>query len=381
MSRFRRYVALAYALLAAALAVPVVAAATLVPPVAAVLGGVVVFFVFARVARRVMRDLPRPRWQVRCVDEPVFWLWGAGVISLGLVLPALGLGAGWAALRSEPAFELWPGVVRVVVGASLVISGWAVWGRRRLVKLRNIDVGIAELPPELDGYRIVQLSDLHIGSFDDKARGLEWVRRANAEHADLAVVTGDLVTAGTAYYDAASDVVAELRAKDGVLVIFGNHDQWDNAKFTRALQARGVTVLKNEWRVFERGAAKLCVAGLDDAYTSRSDLELTLAGRPAAAPTVLLSHYPEFFEPAASLGVDLVLAGHTHGGQFAVPFASRRLNLAALSRQRGRGLFRERGSQLYVNAGLGTTGPPLRLGVAPEIAVLRLRRAAAAPKG
>jgi predicted MPP superfamily phosphohydrolase len=113
---------------------------------------------------------------------------------------------------------------------------------------------------------------------------------------------------------------------------------------------------------------------LDDWSTDRDDLDRTLAERPEGAPTVLLSHYPEFFEEAARRDVDLVLSGHTHGGQIGVPFAGR-MTLSRFARQRAAGLHERGRSRLYVHAGLGTTGPPMRLGVPPEIAVFVLRRA------
>jgi len=117
------------------------------------------------------------------------------------------------------------------------------------------------------------------------------------------------------------------------------------------------------------------VAGLDDWSTDRDDIDRALAERPAGAPTVLLSHYPDFFDEAARRNVDLVLSGHTHGGQIGLPFAARRVTLSRLARQHAPGLHERGRSRLYVHAGLGTTGPPIRVGVAPEIAVFVLRRA------
>lgn len=337
--------------------------------------------VWALTARRVHRlfgDPPRPRWMTRLVDEPVFLHWCAGLLALPLLcLGALGLGAaslGGCAPAAGPvglAASL-PQAALAAFGSSLCIAGWGLWGRRRFVRERTIEVPIRRLHRDLDGYRVVHLSDLHIGSYDDVRRGLEWARAANALGADLTVVTGDLVTSGTAYYEDVAEVLGALRAEDGVFVVMGNHDQWDNAALTRAVEARGPRVLKNEHVRIERGAGAFILAGVDDAYSGSDDLERTLAGRPEALPTLLLAHYPDFFRQAAQLGVELTLSGHTHGGQFGVPFLADRLNLAGALGQPSRGLYRSGESALYVNAGLGTTGPPIRLGVAPEIAVLVL---------
>ncbi len=318
-------------------------------------------------------DRPRPAWLVRFVDEPVFWHWGAGLIALLAYPVVAGALAIWSFVAGSASawWDGWGSAAVVSYGAGLLLAAHALWGQRLRVRVCRVEVPIPRLPPELDGYRIVQLSDLHIGSFDGPRRAQRWVQAANAERPNLIAVTGDLVTSGTTFYDTAAEVLGGLRADDGVWLVFGNHDQWDNRRFARALSSRGVRLLQN---AFERVAAgRLVVAGVDDAYTGKSDLDRTLDGRSAREPTVLLSHYPDFFEPAAERGVDLVLSGHTHGGQFAVPFLAERFSLARLLGRRGRGLFRQGASFLYVSAGLGTTGPPLRIGVPPEIAVLVLR--------
>jgi uncharacterized protein len=318
----------------------------------------------------LVHERRRPRWVTRAVDEPMFWLWGGGLLALPAAVVAAALPVG---------VPVGQRVLAVWLGA-LALSAWMVWGRRRFVCTRRIEVPVTGLPAAFDGYRIVQLSDLHVGSFDRLERALEWVARANALEADLAVVTGDLVTSGTTFYPDVAEAIGRLRAPDGVLVSMGNHDQWDNPALVREITRRGPRVLLNASVVIERGGAELVVAGIDDRYAERADLDATLAGIPPGRPRVLLSHYPDFFEEAAARGVDLVLSGHTHGGQIGVPGLSGRINVASVSGQRGRGVFRRGGSCLYVNAGLGTTGPPMRLGVPPEIALIVLR-AAESPKG
>jgi hypothetical protein len=238
-----------------------------------------------------------------------------------------------------------------------------------------VEAPIAGLSPAFDGYRIAHLSDLHIGSIDRLERGLEWAGRANALSPDLAVVTGDFVSSGTAYYRDAAAVVGVLQATDGTVAVLGNHDQWNAPHLIDLLQQQGVRVLCNQSIVLRRDGARLTLAGLDDEYAGRSDLELTLAERESGVPTVLLAHYPSIFPRAADSGVELTLSGHTHGGQIGVPFLAERLNLARLSGQASRGLHRRGKSLIHVSAGLGTSGPPLRLGIPPEITLVVLRRA------
>lgn len=328
-----------------------------------------------RMARRVMRDPPRPRWVVRGVDEPLFWLWGAGFFGLLCWLVLALLLVPWA-LATEQALGLVLGKAALGTYAlGLLASGWAVWPRRRWVVVRHVDVPVVGLAPEWDGYRLAHLSDLHVGGFDDLRRARDWVRQTNRLGADVIVVTGDLVTSGVAHYDAAATALGELRAPDGVFVVMGNHDQWDNPSFVRRLRERGLRVLLNETVVLERGGARLNLSGVDDPYSGKSDLRAALLGRAPGAASVLLAHYPHFFEPARAAGVDLVLSGHTHGGQVALPFFAERYSLANWTGQRNRGVYRAGRTTLYVNAGLGTTGPPLRVGVPPEIALLTLRAA------
>ncbi len=341
---------------------------------AAVLGGLLYLATVPRFIAQ-MRDRPRPRWITLFIDQPLFAHFGASVFVL-LLSPLCFAGALVALGFSQASLlALWRDALCGTYAVGVAVSAWAIWVERRFVRVRRLDVHIANLPADLDGYRITQLSDLHVGSFDPKRRALQWAALSNSLEPDLATVTGDLVTSGTGFYADVADAIAALRAKDGVFVCMGNHDQSNNNELSRLVAERGPTVLRNESRVIQRGAASLVVAGLDGRIASPADAERVVRGCATGAPLLLLSHYPWTFEAAASAGADLVLTGHTHGGQLAVPFFSRRFNLARLTRQLSRGLYHSGKTAMYVNAGLGTTGPPMRLAVPPEIALITLRRA------
>jgi predicted MPP superfamily phosphohydrolase len=259
-----------------------------------------------------------------------------------------------------------------VAGALSVVAGSAAL--RRHPRIVNHAIAIADLPRELEGYRIAQLSDLHCGPFTPAARIRRWVERANALAPDLMVVTGDLITSGSEYVARVAEELGGLRAPDGVLGCMGNHDYFtDGEELVRALERQGVKVLRNRGLTIARGAGRLYIAGVDDTWTRRQDMPAALRGRPAGAPVILLAHDPDLFPEAASHGVDLTLSGHTHGGQIAIPGAAR-LNLARIMTRFTAGLFHEGRSILYVSRGLGTTGPPVRLGARPEIAVFELHR-------
>jgi predicted MPP superfamily phosphohydrolase len=260
-----------------------------------------------------------------------------------------------------------------VAGGLSVASGIA--SLRRRPRIVTHQIGIADLPPELEGYRIAQLSDLHCGAFTPPERVRRWVERANALAPDLMVVTGDLITSGDDYVERVAAELGGLRAPDGVLGCMGNHDYFtDGDKLAGALERHGMTVLRNRGLTVARGAAQLYVAGVDDTWTRRHDVRAALSERPEGAPVVLLAHDPDLFVEAAAHGVDLTLSGHTHGGQIAIPGAPR-VNMARILTPFTAGLFHAGRSTLFVNRGLGTTGPPVRIGARPEIAVLELRRA------
>ena len=240
----------------------------------------------------------------------------------------------------------------------------------RCPRVRNVTVPVDNLPPELEGYRIVQWSDVHVGPTIRRAFVESLVERTNALQPDAVVITGDLVDG---YADDLRDEVQpmrDLRPPDGVFYVTGNHEYyWRASEWIPLLQSLGLDFLKNEHRTLRGG--KLVIAGVTDPvgrYTHKQDPDRALAGAPDDAVKVLLSHRPQTAEHASRLGVDLQLSGHTHGGQF-FPF-----NLFIHKFQPiAKGLHRVGRTWLYVNRGTGYWGPPTRLAVGGEITVVELR--------
>jgi hypothetical protein len=205
-----------------------------------------------------------------------------------------------------------------------------------------------------------------------RARVEGWVRRVNALDVDLVALTGDYVTSGVHFHHDIAVALGGLSGRDGVLAVMGNHDYFgDGEPLMTELRARGIRLLRNEHVTIERADASLTVAGVDDVYTARIDIDAALDG--AAEPLVVLAHDPRSFPELASRGAALVLSGHTHWGQIALPWLAERFNYARTMTRYHAGLMREGRATLYVNPGLGTTGPPVRLGTWPEITVLVLR--------
>jgi predicted MPP superfamily phosphohydrolase len=318
---------------------------------------------FLLAMRNPWRDWARARLWLYLGLWP-FFAWSATCLAFLLVLPAILLVAFLTPLGFDRALAA-GGVASVVIGLR------ALSGRPRLVAH---DVAVADLPRALDGYRIAHISDLHCGPMTQPRRVERWVAAVNELSADLIAVTGDLITSGDAYVAAIASALGRLRAPDGVFVSLGNHDYFTDAPaLVSALEREDLTVLCNRGTTIARKDAALYVAGADDTWTKRADVERAMAARPGGAPAVLLAHDPELFPEAVAAGADLVLSGHTHGGQFAFPGFSRRWNLARVVTRFTTGLYRAGKATLYVSRGLGTTGPPIRLGARPEIAVLTLR--------
>ncbi len=320
--------------------------------------------------RRLFPDRPRSSLALHLIEEPFFAHWSAALgASIPIVVYAIAKAAVLGALGKRP--ELPSTFALAGYGVALSLSLWGVFVRRRWV-----DIVIPGLPPEFEGYRVAQLSDLHIGGFTPAKWGESWARMSNAASPDLVVVTGDLVSSGVDFHGDIAHVIGKLRAEDGVYVSMGNHDYFgDGEPLITMLRAKGAVVLRNEGTTVTRGKATMFVAGVDDTWTRRANLARALERRAPGVLTLLLSHDPALFPAAAKEGISLVLSGHTHGGQVALPFFPKFLSLGKLAHRFHLGLYRDGDSTLYVHPGLGTTGPPIRVGVAPEIAILTLRAA------
>ncbi len=337
-----------------------------------VLGVLGVYLLGAR-ADHQGEDWHRPWPQTWLVDLPYFWHWCTCVYCLVPSIVYLLLEPIIDAIRGLPIGPS-PGFFMWTYASGLVVCGYGCTARRWFFVTRKIEIPVRGLSPELDGYTIAQLSDLHIGAFTPLWWGQRWVTAANAAHADLVVVTGDMVTSGVAFHEDIAQLVGELRAKDGTYVIMGNHDYFGEGEpLVSLLRGRGAHVLRNEGVVLERNGGRLYLAGMDDTWTKRANLDASLAARPEGVPTVLLAHDPDRFPHAVKRNVEVVLSGHTHGGQIAVPFLGRLINASKLAHRYHIGIYEEGDSTLYVHPGLGTTGPPMRLGVAPVIALIKLR--------
>jgi len=248
-------------------------------------------------------------------------------------------------------------------------------------QVHNVEIELPNLPRAFDGFRIVHISDIHAGSFYDHTPFQEARRIIESLRADAIVITGDFVNARPHELTVIERELPKLRAPEGVYGVPGNHDHY-NAKaeyesIVRVLNDWGVQMLVNKQQRFSIGSERLVLAGTDNTGFRQSfgKLDLALKGVEQDDAVILLAHDPTFFDRGVKeSAVGLMLSGHTHGGQFGVSMLGYEWSPAQYVYRHWAGLYREGSQQIYVNRGLGTVGPPIRIGIRPEITHITLRR-------
>jgi uncharacterized protein len=265
--------------------------------------------------------------------------------------------------------------VAIPAAAAVLVAGGA-WQARR-PRVVRVSVPIASLPADLEGFRIVQLSDLHVGATIRRRFVQTVVDAANGLDADVVALTGDVADGTVRGLRREVAPLADLHARYGKFFVSGNHEYYGDAKgWLGEVERLGFNVLTNAHRILRRGAGRLLLAGVTDAIASHrmpghaSDPVQALAGALPADVKVLLAHQPRSAFAARAAGFDLQISGHTHGGQY-FPFNL----LVRLFQPFVAGLHRLERMWLYVSRGTGYWGPPLRLGAPSEITLIELRAA------
>ena len=257
--------------------------------------------------------------------------------------------------------------------APLAGAGFGILERGRL-QVSEVKIPIPNLPKDLDGLRLVQVTDIHLSPFLSERELARAVDMANETRAHVALVTGDLISRVGDPLDACLSQLARLRADAGVLGCLGNHETYTGTEDYVAAQGRriGIEFLRWESKQLRFGAASINFAGVD--YQKFRSPYLVGAERliTPGAINILLSHNPDVFPVAAGKGFDLTIAGHTHGGQVNFEILHQHLNVARYFTRYVLGLYREGASSVYVSSGIGTIGVPIRLGAPPEISLIHL---------
>ena len=270
-------------------------------------------------------------------------------------------------------------VRRLAAATALLGAGGLLYAREvepRWLEIVRLEVALPRLAADFDGYRVVQIGDVHLDDWSKPERLKRVAQLVNAQRPDLIVITGDFASYSARRLDEEMLVGAlrHLSAPDGVVAILGNHDYLTDVGLIRAcIRQAGLTELLNDTLTLRRDGSELHVAGIDDVMEGRSRLDLVLRKLPEGGAAILLAHEPDFADVAAATGrFDLQLSGHSHGGQVRVPLLGRAV-LPPFSQRYTRGLHEVGGMLLYTNRGLGTVNARLRFGCRPEITALTLR--------
>jgi predicted MPP superfamily phosphohydrolase len=264
----------------------------------------------------------------------------------------------------------------VSIGAPLVLTGYGSLKTSRDYEVRKISIPFKNLPSGFDGFTIAQISDIHSGVFMDEKEMMKIRELMDAEHSQIAVITGDLVDSLAEEIRPVARVFSKLQTDYGVFACMGNHDLFDDYRIISAtMKDSGIQMLENTNHIFRNNGDELNLLGVNDAGKRHdfSDLKKSLQGIDPEGFKILLAHRPEFFERAERNGVDLQLSGHTHGGQIGMNIFGLGIYPTQFFHSYVKGLYEKGKSKLYVNSGVGMVFAPIRIGVRPEITLITLR--------
>lgn len=241
------------------------------------------------------------------------------------------------------------------------------------IEVTRHEIFIDDLPEAFDGYRIAFLTDTHVAGFVRRQFYREIVAQTTAFDPDLVLLGGDFVTWNRHISLMAEVLLTDLRARDGVLAVLGNHDYWaGGAEVRAAMEAKGVRFIVNTSEVIRRGGAELPVVGIDEVYRGEPDVDAAFKGV-RAGPVIGVTHHPDMIDQLERRRIDLLVCGHTHGGQIRVPFFGAIVVPSRHEQRYASGFQRVGDVLMYVSRGIGAI-PPLRILCRPEVATFVLRR-------
>ncbi|MBI2413878.1 MAG: metallophosphoesterase [Deltaproteobacteria bacterium] len=266
----------------------------------------------------------------------------------------------------------------LLFGGIALTEGFLIEPRGFAVERTTIP--IKGLPPSLDGFTICQVTDIHFGPAVGSPFIKNIIETANALKPDLIALTGDYIEGEKRHVGPVVKLLKGLKARLGVVTILGNHDHYAGSGYTEDLLAsNGFKPLQNSHTMIESGKGTLCVAGVRDYLEDRPDAKEALKGVPDDVPRILLSHHPDYAEELPTdERIDLVISGHTHGGQVRLPFAFAPILPSRYGQKYSGGLValtRKEGTRVYVSRGIGMSIIPVRFNCPPELTLLTLKAA------
>ncbi len=265
-----------------------------------------------------------------------------------------------------------PRVLAAGLSLALGAGAYGVLLEPGWLRLERPRVAIRHLPLGLSGFTIGHLTDLHLGPYVGEKLVKRAVDLLMSCRPDLIVLTGDFVCRRSR--GISTGVLSGLMAPHGVFAVLGNHDYWHGAgPIISSLERDGIRVLVNDSQRIEANGCPLWIAGLDDCWEGRPDLDAALHGIPPDEPRVLLVHEPDYADRIGNYRVDLQLSGHSHGGQVRLPLVGAPI-LPVMGRRYPQGLALANRTLVYTSRGVGMIPPPIRLNCRPEVTVLELSR-------
>ena len=275
-----------------------------------------------------------------------------------------------------------------LAGGAGVLAGYGVYVEPVWPRLNRLDLPLRGLPRDLDGVRLIHISDPHLGPFNSRHYLGSIMDRCSELDAHLMLATGDYIHGSGDFFEPMARLLARVKTRHGTLAVLGNHDHWEEpARCRRAFKAQGIHIVENR-RLFLGGGGLsadppagggLCLAGVGDLWEGRHDLDACFGGVAPATPRILLSHNPDFAEFASARRgahrIDLMLAGHTHGGQVRLPGTRSLVVPSFYGDKYARGMVQGPSFPVFITTGLGVTVLPVRMMVRPEVVLFTLRRA------
>ena len=240
------------------------------------------------------------------------------------------------------------------------------------LEVNRFEIEIADLPPSFHGYRIAFLSDLHVASFMDRKLYRTCLEQVREQHCDLVLFGGDFVSWNRHIPLLIDALLKGIDAPDGIYAVLGNHDYWSNAEaVTKALTDHDVHVLHNRFKLIQHDDGAICIAGIEEMYRGAPDVHAAVGSIRQSTPRIVISHHPDVVELTNGERIDLLLCGHTHGGQIRVPYFGALLVPAWREGKYDQGFFERPNLLMYVSRGIGAV-PPVRILCRPELPIFEL---------
>lgn len=257
--------------------------------------------------------------------------------------------------------------------AFALVGFYPIFIERRKVLVNRYKIPIADLPPSFNGFTLAHLTDIHLGSFVSKSFVEEIVHTTNSLGADVIVCTGDYVMGGdtTEQVDTVWPILSKLKSKHGVYSVLGNHDHHADSNRSLYWLERSEQDIRHKCKPIYKGKERVIIGGSGDYWYDRLDIDNTFSGTDERDCRLLLSHNPDAIDTQFDTPLDLVMSGHTHGGQVVIPFFGPPI-LPVKNKNYSSGLITTAKTKLFISRGIGCSGLPVRFNCYPEIAILEL---------